>query len=84
MSNETTTAAAEVVGAAVGSKATYAGAGVSAASWWLSSEAGVVIGIALGVLGLVVNIYFKLRSDGREQRLLQAKLEAIKGACDVE
>ena len=83
MSNETTTAA-EVVGAAIGSKATYAGAGVSAASWWLSSEAGVFAGIALGLIGLVVNVYFKLRPDSRERTEHEARMAAIRGSCYVE
>ena len=84
MSNETTSAAAEGFGAAIGSKVTYAGAGVSAASWWLSSEAGVFVGIALGVIGLIVNVYFKLRRDKREHAEHQARMAAIKGGCDVE
>lgn len=84
MEDETAKAAAEVVGAAVGSKATYAGAGVSAASWWLSSEAGVVIGFALGVLGLIVNIYFRRKDDKRKQEMHQAQLDAIRGACHAE
>lgn len=84
MSNETTTAAAEVVGAAIGSKVTYAGAGVSAASWWLSSEGGVLVGIALGVIGLIVNVHFKLRRDKREYAEHVARMAAIKGGCDVE
>lgn len=84
MSNETTTAAAEVVGAAIGSKATYAGAGVSAASWWLSSEAGVFAGIALGLIGLLINVHFKLRRDTRERTEHEARMAAIRGGCDVE
>lgn len=84
MSNETTTAAAEVVGAAIGSKVTYAGAGVSAASWWLSSEGGVLVGIALGVIGLIVNVHFKLRRDRREHAEHTARMAAIKGGCDAQ
>ena len=94
MKDEATKAAAEAVGAAVGSKATYAGAGVSAASWWLSSEAGVLVGILLGVLGLAVNVYFKCRKDRREresrrrdearkEELHAAQLAAIRGQCNV-
>lgn len=81
MKNETTHAAAEVLGAAIGSKATYAGAGVSAASWWLSSEAGVLIGITLGVIGLAVNVFFKLRTDQRERDEHAARMRAIEGGC---
>lgn len=84
MNHETTSAAVEAVGAAIGSKVTYAGAGVSAASWWLSSEAGVFAGIALGLIGLIVNVHFKLRSDSRERAEHEARMAAIKGVCDVE
>lgn len=94
MKDEATKAVVETVGAAVGSKATYAGAGVSAASWWLSSEAGVLFGILLGTLGLAVNVYFKCRKDHREresrrrdearkEELHAAQLAAIKERCDV-
>lgn len=65
--------------AAAGSKATYAGAGASLVGWFTSSEAGVVIGIALGVLGLLINVYFKHREDKRQQEEHETRMRAIRG-----
>lgn len=53
--------------AALGSKATYGGAGTSLASWAVSSELGIVAGIVIGVAGFVVNWYYKVKQDRREQ-----------------
>lgn len=54
------------------SKVTYAGSGTAVTSWFFSSEFGVLCGIVLGVAGLAVNVWFKLRDDRR----LQAEHEA--------
>jgi hypothetical protein len=56
---------AAVAGAA--SKATYGGAGASVASWFLSSEFGVMAGLLLGVAGFLVNLYFKRQENDRQQ-----------------
>jgi len=53
--------------AAVGSKATYAGASGSILSWFLSSEFGILMGILIGVAGLLVNWYYKAKEDRRQQ-----------------
>lgn len=53
--------------AALGSKATYTGASTTVVSWAISSEVGVVCGIAVGVAGLLVNWYYKAKQDRREQ-----------------
>lgn len=60
--------------AAAGSKATYTGAGASLSGWLLSSEAGVLIGIILGVAGLVINYVFKRREDKRLQEEHDARM----------
>lgn len=65
--------------AAAGSKVTYAGASGSVLAWITSSEAGVVCGIVLGIIGLVVNIIFKRREDKRQQEEHEARLRAIRG-----
>jgi heme/copper-type cytochrome/quinol oxidase subunit 2 len=57
----------EATMAAVGSKATYGGASATVASWFLSSEFGMLMGIAIGVAGLVTNFYFKYKEDKRKQ-----------------
>ena len=77
VSDEASKTALEIFGAAMGGKATYAGAGVSAASWWFSSEAGVILGIFLGVVGLCVQVYFKLLHDRRERQYHEVRMEEI-------
>lgn len=69
--------------AAAGSKATYTGATGAALGWLTSSEAGVVIGIALGVVGLVVNIVFRFREDRRQHAEHLARMKAIGDNCEV-
>lgn len=65
--------------AAAGSKVTYTGAGTSLLGWLTSSEAGVVIGIVLGIVGLLVNLYFKHREDKRQQVEHETRMRAIRG-----
>lgn len=67
----------DVTLAAVGSKATYTGAGASLVGWLMSSEFGVLAGIVLGVVGLLVNLYFKRRQDAREQREHEARMRKL-------
>ena len=63
--------AIETMLASYGSKATYTGAGASIASgWWLSSQAGVLYGVLLGIAGMLLNGYFKRRAEAREQEAL--------------
>lgn len=62
---------------AVGSKATYTGAGTSLVGWAASSEFGVIAGIVLGVVGLLVNLYFKRKQDAREQREHEARMRKL-------
>jgi len=77
MDNVSDTAEAAI--AAVASKATYAGAGTTLIGWLQSSEAGVLIGIALAFLGFIVNLYFKYREDKRQTIESEARLRAIRG-----
>jgi hypothetical protein len=51
--------------AAAASKATGAGSAVSIVGWLTSSNFGMWAGIVIGVAGLIVNAYFKHRSDKR-------------------
>ena len=57
----------EATMATAGSKATYGGASATVASWFLSSEFGMLMGIAIGVAGLITNFYFKYKEDKRQQ-----------------
>jgi len=53
--------------AAVGSKATYTGAGATIFAWMLSSEFGILLGILMGFGGFIVNWYYKHKQDKREE-----------------
>ena len=53
--------------ASVGSKATYTGAGASVVSWVLSSEFGILFGLALGLAGFGINWYYRHKQDRRDQ-----------------
>lgn len=53
--------------AALGSKAAYGGGTTAFVSGLISSEVGVICGIAVGVAGLLVNWYYKAKQDRREQ-----------------
>ena len=60
--------------AAFGSKTAYTGAGVSGAGFFLSNEFFGLAGVCIGLVGLVVNVAFKLRQDRRQQREHEARL----------
>lgn len=53
--------------AAAGSKATYGGASASVLSWFLSSEFGMLAGLAIGLAGLIVNWHYRHKEDQRQQ-----------------
>jgi hypothetical protein len=54
--------------AAAASKSTYTGSGLMITGWLFSSEAAILVGMIVGVLGLAVNVYFRVKQDRREER----------------
>jgi hypothetical protein len=54
--------------AAAASKSTYTGSGLMITGWLFSSEAAILVGMVVGVLGLAVNVYFRVKQDRREER----------------
>lgn len=64
----------ETTVAAIGSKATYTGAGMTLSGWLLSSEFAVLAGLVLGVAGFLVNWYYKHKADKRMQREHEARM----------
>lgn len=71
----------EAVGASVASKGLYAG-GVAGLVGWLTQVNWVGVGgVALALLGFLVNTYFQVRKDRREAAESQARIEALKGQC---
>lgn len=62
---------------ASGNKVTQTGALTSVGSWIVSSEAGVIIGLIVGVSGLVMQWYFNRRRDKREQAEHEARMRGL-------
>ena len=60
--------------AAIGSRATYTGAGTTGLGWWLSSEAGILIGIVIGLAGLAMNWWYSRKRDKREEQEHQRRM----------
>jgi hypothetical protein len=67
----------DVTLAAIGSKATYTGAGATFVGWILSSQFGVLAGVLIGALGLLLNFYFRRRQDAREQQEHEARMRKL-------
>lgn len=68
----------DALAASAASKATQVGGwGGALLAWMGSSEAAVLFGILIGVMGLVVNIYFSNRRDAREQREFEARMHRM-------
>ena len=65
MKSETTAQAIEASAAGIANKATYAGAGVTISGGIMLSEAAVILGMIIGVLGLLVNWYYRAKEDKR-------------------
>jgi hypothetical protein len=60
--------------AAVGNRTAQAGGGTTVASWILSSEFGVLVGIIIGVSGLVMQWYYNRKRDKREQAEFEKRM----------
>lgn len=73
--NEATSHTIDATIAAVGSKTTYAGAGLSIGGWMLSSEFAVLFGMALGTAGFMVNWYYKHKLTMAEIKLKEEQAE---------
>ncbi|MFY1029134.1 holin [Pseudomonas asiatica] len=71
----------EAVGASVASKGLYAG-GVAGFVGWLTQVNWVGVGgVALALLGFLVNTYFQIRKDRRESRESDARIQALQEQC---
>lgn len=67
----------EAAAAAVGSKATYGGAGITLSGWLLSNEFAVLAGLIIGVAGFLVNWFYKAKQDRRDEREHRARMAEI-------
>jgi hypothetical protein len=64
--------------AAAASKSTYTGSGLMITGWLFSSEAAILVGMIVGVLGLAVNIYFRIKQDRREEKEHKERMKDLK------
>lgn len=62
----------------VASKSTYGGAATSLLGWMVSSQATVLVGLAVAVGGFIVNWYYKREANKRALELHAAMLESAR------
>ena len=74
----------DTAAAAAANKLSLVGASGSVLAWLTSSSFGVLVGIIIGLAGLILNFYFKLRHDTREQAAHEAWLGYLKSNQRVE
>ena len=70
--------AADAAAAAVASKVTYGSAGLTGFGWLFSNEFAVFAGIVIGLLGFLVNWYYRHRADTRLAREHEARMERLR------
>lgn len=64
--------------AAVGSKATYAGAGVSGVGWFLSNEFFGLAGVLIGLSGLLITWHYKRQAHRLRVREHELRAELLR------
>ena len=64
--------------AAVGTKATYAGASVSGLGWFLSNEFFGLAGVIIGAVGLLITWYYKHKADVRHTREHDLRVDMLR------
>lgn len=57
-----------------GHRTAQAGGGITIVSWLTSSQGGVAIGILIGVIGLVIQWYYRRKQDQREEAEHQLRM----------
>ena len=78
MASPTPESIVEVVGASVANKGMIVG-GAAGMVGWLSQVNWIgIAGVAVAVVGLLINLFFQVRKDRRESIESAARLEALK------
>ena len=78
MANPTPESIVEVVGASVANKGMLVG-GAAGMVGWLSQVNWIgIAGVAVAVVGMLINLFFQVRKDRRESIESAARLEALK------
>lgn len=69
--------------AEAGNKATASGAALGLYGWMVSSGFLGLVGAAVAVLGLLVNLFFKIQSNRRARHLYLLKIERMRNGAPV-
>lgn len=73
----------EATAASVANKTTMAGAAAGLTGWLTQINWLGISGVLIAVLGLLVNFYFQHRRDKREAAESAARIEALRGKCEI-
>lgn len=73
----------EVVGASVASKGIMVGAATGLVGWLSQVNWIGISGVAIAVLGLMINVYFQVRKDRREHAESVERIKALREQCKV-
>ena len=77
MKNETIDAI-DATMAAIGTKATYTGAGVSGLGWFLFNEFFGLAGVIIGTVGLLITWFYKHKADARHTREHDLRVDMLR------
>lgn len=64
--------------AAVGSKATYTGAGTTFFGWLTSNEFAILVGACVAVGGFIINWYYRHKEDRRQQAEHELRMKELR------
>lgn len=81
MANHSPEGVVEAVGASVASKGMLIGATTGVAGWLSQVNWIGITGVAIAVLGFVVNTWFQARRDRREAAESAARIQALREQC---
>ena len=81
MANPAPESIGEVVGASVASKGMLTGGAVGLVGFFSQVNWIGVSGVAIAVLGLLINLYFQVRKDRREHDESAARIQALRDQC---
>lgn len=81
MANPAPEGIVEAVGASVASKGMMVGAATGVAGWLSQVNWIGITGVGIAVLGFLVNTYFQIRRDRREDAESAARIQALRDQC---
>jgi hypothetical protein len=70
--------------AAVANKAAYVGAAGSMYGGFTANEIAAFGGLIVAVIGVLIQLYFKLRADRREAEIFRQRIERLRTRVDLD